>query len=193
MLNFQRSASLLLCAFLSAAGLWAADTYQVDPVHSTVHFRIKHLNVSFFHGRIKNPSGTVVIDEGDAAKCQVEMELKVENIDSGNEKLDLHLKSADFFNAKQFPAITFKSKAVKKADEAIYEVTGDLSLLGVSKELTVKMTRTGSGSHPKVGSMTGFEGVFSIKRSEFGMKYMPEGLGEEVQITISTEVVKKEK
>src|SRR5438128_2317015 len=105
-----------------AAGLRAADTYQIDPVHSAFLFRIKHMNISYSYGRFNSSTGQIAIDE-DPAKCGVNIEVKADSVDTADAKRDQHLKGPDFFNAKQFPTISFKSKAVKK-EGAGYEVTG---------------------------------------------------------------------
>jgi len=181
----------VLSLAVGAVSLRAADTYQVDPVHSTFLFRIKHMNVSYTYGRINNGTGTVVVDEADPSKSSVELELKPENVDTNNEKRDQHLKGPDFFNSKQFATITFKSKSIKKDGDTNFDVTGDFTLLGVTKEITVKLTRTGAGKDPMGNFRTGFEGTFTIKRSDYGMTQMLQGVGDDVQITTSVEAMRK--
>ena len=174
----------------SAASLKAADTYAVDPVHSSFIFRIKHINTSYLYGRINTSSGTIVFDEADPTKSSVELELKADTVDTFAEKRDQHLKGPDFFNAKQFPTITFKSKSVKKVGED-YEVTGDFTLLGVAKEITVKLAHTGGGKSPFGDFRIGFEGTFTFKRSDFGMKAMLNAVGDDVQVTVAVEAAHK--
>jgi polyisoprenoid-binding protein YceI len=181
---------LALAVLIGSAGARAADTYAVDPAHSTVLFKIKHLNLSYVHGRINNPSGTLVVD-ADPANSSVELELKAENIDTFNEKRDQHLRNPDFFNAKQFPTITFKSTAVKKADETHLDVSGNLTLLGVTKPVTVKFEHVGEGKDPWGGFRTGYEGTFTIKRSDYGMTQMVGPVGDDVEVTVSIEASKK--
>src|SRR5688500_12714372 len=91
-----------------AAPAFAAESYKVDPVHSTAVFRIKHANVSFFSGRFNHPEGSFVLDEADPTRSSFNIVLKVDNIDTANAQRDTHLKSPDFFNSKQYPTITFK-------------------------------------------------------------------------------------
>lgn len=188
----QKSITALV---LAIAGLvpatFAADTYEVDPVHSTFVFKIKHFNVAFLYGRINDSSGTIVVDETEPSKSSVQLELKTASIDTNVEKRDTHLKSADFFNVEKFPALTFKSKSVKKVDATNYYVTGDFTLLGVTKEITVKITRVGTGKDPWGGTRTGFDGSFTIKRSDYGMTFMLDGIGDEVQISLGVEGVLK--
>ncbi len=168
----------------------AAETYKVDGVHSSVLFRAKHFNTGYFYGRFNDISGTVVVDESNPAKSSVEIEVKVDSIDTHDAKRDQHLKSPDFFNAKQFPTITFKSKQVKKSGKDTYEVTGDLNLHGVTRSVTVKVTRTGAGKDPFGGYRIGFETVFTIKRSDFGMKFMLGPVSDEIRLIVSIEGVR---
>ncbi len=189
----MRVAILLAGVFafvLSFVPVRAADTYAVDPVHSTFLFKIKHMNTSFTYGRINASSGTLVVDEADPSKSSVELELKADSVDTTNEKRDQHLKGPDFFNAKQFPTITFKSKSVKKTGED-YEIAGDFTLLGVTKEVAAKFTHVGSGKLPTGTAIIGFEGTFTIKRSDFGMNKMLGGVGDDVVLTVSVEADKK--
>jgi polyisoprenoid-binding protein YceI len=176
---------------VSALPARAADAYQVDPVHSAVLFRINHLGIGNIYGRFNSFSGTFAFDDKNPADCKLEMEVKVDSIDSGNGMRDGHLKGPDFFAAKQFPTMSFKSTAMKALDEKTYEVSGDLTLHGVTKPLTVKVERIGSGKDPRTGSpRTGWETTFRIKRSDFGMKYLLEGVGDEVQVIVAVEGVR---
>ena len=116
----MRYAAALVAAFFSVAlitpAFGAADNYKVDPVHSTSAFRIKHAGAPPFWGRFNEPNGTFMLDEADPTKSTFTIELKADNVDTANAKRDAHLKSPDFFNAKQYPAITFKSTSVKKGE-----------------------------------------------------------------------------
>ena len=191
-MNIKQSIAVFVCVCgIGGMAVKSADAYQIDPVHSAFLFRIKHLNTSYTHGRINTSSGTLTLDDADASKCGIELEVKADSVDTFNEKRDQHLKGPDFFNAKQFPSITFKSKSVKKSGDADYDVSGDFTLLGVTKEITVKFARVGSGKDPWGGARTGFEGTFEIKRSDYGMKAMLDGVGDDVRITVSVEAVKK--
>src|ERR1700687_5815575 len=95
------------------APLRAADEYKVDTAHSSVAFKISHLDLSWIHGRFNDYSGTFTIDPDDAGKSSFEMTIDTKSVDTNNKNRDNHLRSPDFFNAKQFPAITFKSTSVK--------------------------------------------------------------------------------
>ncbi len=168
----------------------AAETFEIDGSHTSVLFRIKHLGVSFFYGRFTDVSGSVVLDD-DPAKCSMILVIKSDSINTDSEKRDAHLKSPDFFNARQFPEITFKSTSIKAGGENQLEVTGDLTLHGVTKLITVTVDRTGSGSDPWGGYRTGLETTITIKRSDYGMKFMLKGLSDEVKLVISIEGIRQ--
>jgi polyisoprenoid-binding protein YceI len=189
----KTSLPLLLVGALGATPAAAApETHEIDAVHSTVLFRVKHLNTGYSYGRFNEMSGTVVLDGGNPSACSVKVEVKAASVDTANAKRDDHLRGPDFFNVAQFPTITFASTAVSKAGEEAFDVTGDLTLLGVKKSVLVRMTRTGSSNDPRAGGLrTGFEGTLTIKRSDFGMKYGLEGLGDEVGLTLAFETLKK--
>lgn len=184
--------SIIFAICLSASAIVsAAESYKIDTVHSFVIFRIKHLGVSYSYGRFNDLSGTFIMDEKEISKSTVDVTIKVDSIDTHHAKRDGHLKGPDFFNAKAFPVINFKGKKFKKVGSEKVQVTGDLLLHGVKKSITVEMTHIGSGKDPWGGYRSGFEGVFKIKRSDFGMNYMPEGIGDEVTITLGIEGIRQ--
>ena len=169
----------------------ATETYQVDPVHSAAVFRIKHLGITYLYGRFNDLSGTLKIDDKTPANSVVEVYAKTKSIDTFNSERDNHLRSPDFFDAKKFDIISFKSKSFTKVSIDVYEVTGDLALHGVTRPLTVKVQRTGSGKDPWGGFRIGYETTFTIKRSDFGMSFMMEGVGDEVRIILSIEGIRQ--
>src|SRR6266567_8403771 len=134
---FQKfGAAAFLVAFGSATR--AADTFTVDPVHSSISFMIPHQEISYIHGRFNQFSGKFVIDRADPSKSSFLLSVKVESVDTNNPKRDEHLRAPDYFNAKQFPDMTFQSKTVKAVDGG-YEVIGDLSLHGITKPVTFNL------------------------------------------------------
>lgn len=184
---------LLLTTALLAFGMkiQGADTYKVDPVHSSVVFSIKHAGVTDFHGSFNEINGTVVFDAADPAKSSVELTVPVESVDSRHPKRDAHLKSPDFFNAAEFPAITFKSTKVEAAGADTFKVTGDFTLLGVTKSITVDFKKGKEGKGMEGETRGGGETRFTLKRSDYGMTFMPDVLGDEVSLVISVEGVKQ--
>ena len=178
-------AALLLTSTFSLA---ATTSYKVDPAHSFVIFRIKHMDTGHVYGRFNEPNGAITIDDSDPSKSSFTLELATQKVDTGIQKRDEHLRSPDFFNAKQFPTIKFVSKEVKKTDKG-YEVTGDLTLHGVTKSITVNMEQTGQGAMgPR--QIIGFETTVDLKRSDFGMKTMLGPAADDVRLIISLEAGK---
>lgn len=171
----------------------AAATYEIDAVHSSVLFRAKHMGVAYNYGRFNDFSGKITLDDRDVSKSTVEFEVRTESVDTGNEKRDQHLRSPDFFNAKQFPVITFKSTKVseKAGKENVLEVTGDFNLHGVKKSITIDVEMTGELDTPKGGKIIGFHTTFNIKRTEYGFNFGLEGVNDDIQIIVSVEAEKK--
>lgn len=167
----------------------APAMYEIDGVHSAVIFRIKHLGVSYSYGRFNQITGSFTYDEAKPEASSIQVEIPTDSIDTGHEGRDQHLKSPDFFNAAEFPTITFKSKEVKKAKDGKLAVTGDLSLHGVTKAVTAEVEFVGAGDRGQMGNKAGFEATFTIKREDFGMSKMvgETGIGNEVRVTVSLE------
>lgn len=179
---------MILAAGMSSA---FAGTYQIDPVHTTVIYRIKHLSSSYSYGRFDGPTGSFEYDPAAPERSTFELTLNVDTINSGNEARDKHLKSPDFFNAKQFPTITFKSSSVKKVADDKLEVTGDVTLHGVTKSVTVPLDIVGTAKGMQGETRTGFEGVIEVKRSDFGMTGLAQAVGDDVRLIISIEGIQK--
>ncbi len=169
----------------------AAATYAGDTVHSFVLFKIRHLGTSWTHGRFNDFTVSVQAGEGGALVSAVDFVVKCESVDTGNAKRDQHLKSPDFFNAKQFADIAFKSTAVKALDADNADVTGDLTLHGVTKSITARVTKVGAGKGMKGEDLLGLESTFALKRSDFGMTNMVGPVGDDVTLTVAVEGAKK--
>jgi polyisoprenoid-binding protein YceI len=185
----MKVSKFILALVLSSAGLTAhADTYKIDPAESSNVFSINNL-VTNFYGRFNDISGKVVFD-ADPSKSSIEVSIPVESIDTNNEKRDQHLKSPDFFNAKQFPMIVFKSKSVEGTGDT-YKATGELTLHGVTKPLTLEIKRGKDGEGMGGEIRGGGETHFTIKRSDFGMDFMQGRLGDEVTVFLSLQGVKQ--
>jgi polyisoprenoid-binding protein YceI len=191
----MRNALLTLVVLLSASSVFAADEYAIDPVHSMVQFRVKHLGVSYTLGRFNNPTGKMHIDEANPKKSSIEVSVKVADVDTNDAKRDAHIKGPDFFNGKMFPKITFKSTSVKKTGDTEFEVTGDMTLHGVTKTITVKAEKVGAGKDPWGGYRTGYYLKLTLKRSDYKMNFMqgPSGIGDEIRLEISIEGIRSKK
>jgi len=147
------------------------------------------MNVSNVYGRINDPTGTMILGD-DPSKWSFEVSASIDNVDTHNPKRDAHLKSPDFFSAKEFPEVSFKSTAVKKIDDKNVEVTGDLMMHGVTKSVTVKAEHVGTAT--KMGqTRTGFDGALTIKRSDFGMNAMLDLVGDEITLMINLEGIQQ--
>ena len=166
----------------------AGEAFQVDPVHSTAIFRVHHLGAGMFYGRFNDISGTITGDENPAFDISID----INSVDTNSEKLDAHLKSPDFFNAVEFPSMTFKSSATKKVGDKKYEVAGEITIHGVTKPLSVLMSKTGQVTG-RSGESIGFEMEFVITRSEFGMNYGVESgaLSDNIKIIVALEAGRK--
>jgi polyisoprenoid-binding protein YceI len=173
-----------------------AETYQFDNGASSVLFHVRHMGVANSWGWFREFSGTIVFDEEDAAASRVSIEVVANSIDTNLQKRDDHLKGPDFFSVKQFPKIAFESTAVERAEGEgkRYKVTGNLTLHGVTKEVTALFDFFGQGKHlANNGDIAGAEGFFTIKRSDFGMDYgvANNAIGDEVTLIVSVEGVKE--
>jgi polyisoprenoid-binding protein YceI len=168
----------------------AADTYKADTTHSSTVFRVKHMNASYSWGRFNDLTGSFAIDEANPTESRFEFQVKADSVDTADAKRDQHLKSPDFFNVVQFPTITFKSQSVTKTGNA-YEVTGDLTLHGVTKPITLKIVPTGKSKNQMGAPIIGIESSFNIKRSDFGMSKMVGPIGDDVWVNVSVEAAAK--
>jgi polyisoprenoid-binding protein YceI len=168
-----------------------AESYKLDPVHTSIIFRVKHLGVAYVFGRFNGATGTFSFDESLPSNSSIQMQINTNNIDTNEEKRDNHLRSPDFFNAAVYPLITFKSTSVKNIDKDNLQVLGYLTILGKTRPITVKVRHTGSGKDPWGNFRSGFETSFSIKRSDFGMDFMLGGVSDEVNLTVSVEGIRQ--
>lgn len=180
-----------LCASLIASTAAAATTtYNIDNTHSSVGFKIRHL-VSKSAGRFSTFSGTIVADRADLTRSSIELTIDANSIDTDNENRNGHLKSADFFDVEKFPSIVFKSTKIEKTDGDAYAVTGDFTMHGVTKSISVPVKVLGVTEGP--GSMAGFEANFTINRKDYGIEWnkaLDAGgfvLGDEVEVSITIE------
>ena len=177
--------------FLFNAGASAApETYTLDPTHTYPHFAVSHLGFSTMLGRFDKTSGKLTIDH--AAKTgSVDVTIESASLNTGMQKRDDHLRSPDFFNAAEFPKITYKSTAVKFKGDAPTTVEGNLTLLGVTKPVTLTVTAFKCGAHPmSQKAMCGIDATAQMKRSDFGMKYGLPNVGDDLKLTFEVEAYK---
>lgn len=175
-------------AFASSA--IAAD-YQVDAGHSAVNFKLSYANVSTFWGRFNKFDGRFSFDAADLSKAKVEIGIEADSVFTADKKRDDHLRSPDFFSAKQFPKITFTSTSVKAGSKAgTFVASGNLTLRGVTKPVTVELVKTGEGKDGYGKERIGFEATFTINRLDFGVNFAPDGLGKDVTVVVAISAVK---
>jgi polyisoprenoid-binding protein YceI len=167
-----------------------AKAFTVDGVHSFITFKVKHLNVAYAYGRFNKVSGSFMIDPENLGESMVDVKVDATSVDTANEGRDRHLRGQDFFSVTEFPEITFKSSSITRKGE-IFEMTGDLTFHGVTKTITVPLEYFGTGQGRGGTTVAGFESIFTIPRSEYGITYMPGGLGENVTIMVSLEGVQR--
>jgi polyisoprenoid-binding protein YceI len=183
----------LFCSILASATLSSAkaDNYKIDPVHSAILFTVGYFGIGNVYGRFDNFSGDFVFDPNDPTKDSVNLSINTDSVDSNFPDRDKHLKSPDFLNSKQFPSATFKGRSFKKVDEKNYEVSGDFTLRGITKPITVAVQVIGSGPGPKGEPRLGTESTATLKRSDFDVKAFLPAVTDEVQLRIALQAVKQ--
>ena len=188
--------ALVVTALLGASALvmpadegepMRSGEYLVDGGHSTALFRVTHLGVSAFWGRFNHIEGKIIYDADDVSKSKVSVTIPVQSIDSNSEQRDGHLESPDFFNAKEFPEVTFRSTSVKGGADGSLELTGDFTMLGETRELVMLAQHIGHGEAGRFGYRAGWEADFTISRADFGMDFMADMLGGDVRIIVALE------
>jgi polyisoprenoid-binding protein YceI len=189
----MRTLSLTAASLLVLAATGRAETYNVDKAHSEVTFSVRHMGVSRVGGRFNDVSGTIDGDPKKPEAASVSFNVKTASVDTNQEGRDKHLKSPDFFDVDKFPEITFKSSKIAAKGTGKYDVTGTLTMHGVSKEITLPVTMAGPVSDGRGGQKVGFETATTLNRKDYGItwnKALDAGgvvVSEEVQVSISFE------
>jgi len=193
----RRTLFALMAAAVVATTAGAADTYSFDKVHSDVGFQIRHL-VSKVRGRFTDYEGTIVVDKAKPEVSTVELRIKATSIDTGNENRDKDLRSANFFEVEKYPEITFQSTKITSKGGDHYDVTGNLTMHGTTKEVTLPVTFLGFVNAGRMGDRAGFETSITLNRKDFGIvwnRVLDTGgtmLGDDVLISINVEASKKQ-
>jgi polyisoprenoid-binding protein YceI len=187
-------AVLAFTLVLPLGGLLHAQTagvYKIDPDHSAILVKVQHMGAGYVWGRFNSLSGNVTLAADDPARSSISIEINADSIDTRQEKRDQHLRSPDFFNVKEFPTITYKSTSVSKMDDKTYQVTGDITLHGVTRPLITQVKFTGSGKGMQGEERAGAETSFTLKRSEFGITFMPGAVGDDVLVVMNLEGIRQ--
>ena len=172
-------------------------TWSIDPAHSHVEFAVKHMMIATVKGRFGVVHGTVQTDDADPARGIAEIEIDVDSIDTREPQRDTHLRSADFFDVEQFPKITFRSSRITDVSGDRFKLSGDLTIHGVTRDVTLDVTSEGRGRDPWGGERAGFSATTKIKRSEFGLTWnqaLETGgllVSDDVKISLDVEMVKQ--
>jgi len=181
----------VLATLLALPATAEPATYEVDGVHSAAVFAVNHLGTGTAWGRFNEISGSFTFDAANPAASSVSVTINTESVDTGNAKRDQHLRSPDFFDVKQFPEMSFQSTSVKEIAAGDLEITGEITLRGVTKSVTVRADHVGEGKDPWGNFRKGYDIQFSLPRDDYGMSYMPGGLGASVKVYLSIEGVRK--
>ena len=145
--------------------------YTIDASHSTIGFTVRHAMVTNVKGKFDEFSGSLHLDGGDPSASTASIDVKMDSIDTGSEDRDGHLKSADFFKIEEFPTMTFRSTKAEALGDEDYRITGDLTILGTTKPLTIDLEFNGAAKDPFGNERVGFEGKATILRSEWGLTW----------------------
>ncbi|HHJ16220.1 MAG TPA: hypothetical protein ENJ80_05925 [Gammaproteobacteria bacterium] len=189
-LNSLALGVLLGLAQTAFAEVAAPGNYRIDPAHTTVLFTVNHLGTSELTGRFNVVEGNFVIGPNQAPG--VDVSIKTASVDTNHDKRDAHLRSPDFLNSKQYPVMRFVSDKVSydKQGQPV-SLHGKLSLHGETKPVSLALSSVGAGKDPWGGYRAGFNATTTLKRSDFGMNFMPGGIGNEITVTLNIEAIKE--
>jgi polyisoprenoid-binding protein YceI len=174
-----------------------ATTWTIDPAHTTVEFSVKHMMVSTTKGRFGGVGGSLVIDEQDPTRSYADVKIDASTVDTREERRDAHLKSADFFNVEVHPEITFKSTRVVPESNDRYKVYGNLTILGVTREVVLNTEYNGQNTTPWGTEVIGFTADTKISRKDWGLTYnaaLESGgflVGDDIKIHLEVEAIKQ--
>lgn len=172
-------------------GAPAAISYKVDTVHSSLIFRVKHMNVAWVFGRFNEFDGSIKFHPDNLEDSSISFVVQAASVDTNSEGRDRHLRSNDFFSASEMPTITFESTAIEAVGGDVYNLKGNVTLLGETRPIEATMTITGTGTGRNDVPLIGALAEFSIKRSEFGMTYGLQDIGDEIHLTVSIEGIQE--
>jgi polyisoprenoid-binding protein YceI len=167
----------------------ASSEWDVDPAHSAVQFSVRHLGISNVQGDFTKVSGMAMIDDDDPSNSTVTATVDMTSVDTRIERRDDDLKSASFFDVAKYPTMTFQSTKIAKAGDGVFKMTGNLTLHGVTKEVTFDVSGPTAPVN-QMGLRRGAEATGTINRKDFGITADPMMVGEDIKVTIDVELVK---
>lgn len=173
------------------------NTWAIDPAHSEILFKVKHLVISTVSGEFKEFEGNLKASEEDFTDAEIEFSAQIGSIFTGNEQRDGHLKSGDFFDAEKFPTLSFKSNKFEKISGSDYKLTGDLTIRDITKTVELKTEYGGTAQDPYGNTKAGFEAIGKISRKEFGLTWsaVTEAggvvVGDDIKLAINVQFAKQ--
>jgi len=186
-------ASIVVASFLMTFAVpgFAQETYKVDPLHTTTTFSVSHLGLSMQRGSFGKTTGTVVLDRA-ARKGSIDVAIDAASVTSGSPSRETLLRGEDYFNATQFPTITFKSDKLKFVGDTLVGAEGELTMRGMTKPVTLSVADFRCAIHPATKKPAcGAEVIASVKRSDFGMTKNTASTGDDVAIAIAIEAIQQ--
>ena len=181
-----------------AAPQTSTSTWKIDPVHSVAEFKVKHMMISNVKGQFTAVTGVATLDEADVAKSRVEASIDAASVNTRDTQRDAHLKSADFFDVEKFPTLSFKSTRVTRTADGELDVTGNLTIHGVTREVVFEVDGpTPPAKDPWGNTRVGLSATTKISRKDFGLTWnagLETGgilVGDDVTITVDAEFVKE--
>ncbi|WP_298653258.1 YceI family protein [uncultured Proteiniphilum sp.] len=181
--------TLFLIVFTACFGLMAQSNYKVDPAHASVNFKVKHNGITFVQGRFEKFDGAIIGSPGSLESARVFFNVNVESIHTSVQMRDDHLRSADFFEVKRFPTMSFESTGIEKVENDKYKLHGKLQIKDVTKDVTFDVVYGGVVKGKDGSEVVGFIAKNKINRLDYNIAYDPEGLGvgKDVFITLFLE------
>ena len=184
---YARTTAVALATLVAGTAQAAPETYTIDSTHTFPSFEINHLGFSTQRGRFNKTTGNIVLDRA-AKKASVDITIDTNSISTGFEKLENHLRSEDFFNTAKFPTITFKSTGAKFEGDKLAAVSGNLTMHGVTKPVTLAVTAFHCGMNPVYKKdACGADAEATLKRSDFGINYALPAVSDQVKLLIQIE------
>lgn len=180
---------LFLVAVSISVASFAQTKWTVDPMHSFVNFSVKHMGISFVDGSFKKFDGSVVAAKADLTDAKINFTVDVNSVNTGVEMRDNHLKTDDFFNAAQYPTMTFESTSFKKGKENNYTLAGKLTIRDVTKNVVFAVVYGGTAKDQQGNTKAGFTATTTVNRLDYNIKYDPTGAGvaKDIKVTLNLE------
>lgn len=180
---------LFLVAVSISVASFAQTKWTVDPMHSFVNFSVKHMGISFVDGSFKKFDGSVVAAKADLTDAKINFTVEVNSVNTGVEMRDNHLKTDDFFNAAQYPTMTFESTSFKKGKENNYTLAGKLTIRDVTKDVVFAVVYGGTAKDQQGNTKAGFTATTTVNRLDYNIKYDPTGAGvaKDIKVTLNLE------